>query len=68
MIDNVFEGLSSGQHTCFTDGKGCLTNGNHILPSVNLIYYMNKDLQFTNGKRHIYKNYRPYLSVLLDHA
>ena len=66
-INNVFEGPPSGKHTCFTDGKCCLT-GNHTLLFVNLTYYLNKILQFTNGKCHIYKNYHPYLSVVLDNT
>ena len=65
-IDNVFEGPPSGKHTCFTVGKCCLTNGKHTLPSVNLTCYLNKNLQFTNGKCHIYENYHPYLSMVLD--
>ena len=48
----------------------CLTAGNcnHTLPSNNLTYHLNKNLQFTNGKCHIYKNYHPYPSVELEHT
>ena len=48
--------LLRGHHRANTHASwmvSVVTNGNYILPSVNLTYYLNKNLPFTNSKCHI---------------